>query len=68
MHIHVADALQMREHRHARLLLHARYERLAAAWHDHVEGAIQTAQHGADGRPVRGGYKLDRIGRQPGRN
>ena len=34
----VADAFEVREHRHARLLLHARDQALAAARHDDVDG------------------------------
>ena len=60
MHIDVADAFEMREHRHARLGLHARDEALAAARHDHVDGAVEAAEHEADGRAVDRRHELDR--------
>ena len=71
----VADAFQMREHRHARFLLHARDQALAAARHDHVDGAVEALEHQADGLAVGGGHELDRAsragppraGRAPGR-
>ena len=37
----VADAFEMREHRHARLRLHALDEALAAARHDDVDAAVE---------------------------
>ena len=40
--IDVADAFEMREHRHARLGLHARDQALAAARHDHVDRAVEA--------------------------
>ena len=43
--IDMHDAFEMREHRHARLALHALDQRLAAARHDHVERAAETRQH-----------------------
>ena len=43
VHIDVADAFEMREHRHARLLLHALDEALAAARHDHIDGAAKPS-------------------------
>ncbi len=55
----VADAFQVREHRHARFVLHARDEALAAARHDHVDGAVEPLQHQADGLAVGGGHELD---------
>ena len=55
----VADALQVREHRHARFLLHARHQALAAARHDHVDGAAESLQHQADGLAVGGRHELD---------
>ena len=41
VHEDVADAFEMREDRHPRLLLHPRDEALAAARHDHVEIAVE---------------------------
>ena len=67
MHIDVADALQMREDRDARLLLHAGDEPFPAARHDHVDGAVEAAQHGADSGAVGGRHELDRVLRQAGR-
>ena len=43
--IDMADAFEMREHRHARFGLHARDQALAAARHDDVDGAVETVQH-----------------------
>ena len=62
--IDMADALEMREDRHPRLLLHARDEALAAARHDHVDIAVEARQHGADRRAVAGRHELDRVRRQ----
>ena len=42
--IDVVDAFQMREHRHAGLRFDARDETLAAARHDDVDAAVQSAQ------------------------
>ena len=46
--IDVADAFEMGEHRHARFLLHARDQALAAARHDHVDRAVEPGEHHAD--------------------
>ena len=62
--VEMADAFEMREHRHARLLLHPRDQALAAARHDHVEIAGKALQHLADGGAVGGRHQLDRIFRQ----
>ena len=62
----MADAFEMGEDRHARLVLHARDQALAAARHDHVDIAVEPRQHLADGGAVAGRHELDRIGRQPG--
>ncbi len=56
----VADAFEMREHRHAGLGLHAGDEALAAARHDHVDGAVEARQHVADGVAIGGRHQLDR--------
>jgi len=58
--IDVADAFEMGEDRHARLVLHAGNEALAAARHDHVEIAVEPAQHFADGGAVGNRHQLDR--------
>ena len=64
--VEVAEPFEMREDRHARLLLHARDQALAAARDDDVEIAGQARQHGADGGAVGGRHELDRVGRQAG--
>ena len=48
MHIDVAHAFEMREHRYARFFLHAGDEALAAARHDYVDGATEAREHEAD--------------------
>ena len=61
--INVHDAFEMGEDRHARLGLHPRDQAFAAARHDHVDGAVEAGQHGADGGAVAGGNELDaRLG------
>ena len=47
----------MGENRHARLLLHARDEALAAARDDDVDIAVEPRQHGADGSAVAGRHE-----------
>ena len=47
--VRVADAFEMAHDRHARILLHARDQTLAAARHDDVDEAGHVAQHDADG-------------------
>ena len=42
VHIHVADAFEMRKDRHTRLRLDARDQTLAAARHDHVDRAVEA--------------------------
>ena len=49
---HMHDAFEMREDRHPRLGLDAGDEALAAARHDHVEIAVEPAEHFADRRAV----------------
>ena len=44
----------------------ARARACAAARHDHVDGAVEAAQHGADRRPVGRGHELDGVLRQAG--
>ncbi len=58
------DAFEMGEDRHARLGLHPRDQALAAARHDHVDGAVQAGEHGADGGAVAGRDQRDAILRQ----
>ena len=52
VHIDVADAFQVREHRHARFRLHARDQALAAARNDDVDIAVEPGR--ASARPRRG--------------
>ena len=56
----------MGEDRHARLVLHARDQGLAAARHDDVDIAAKPAQHLADGGAVGGRDDLDGVGGQAG--
>ena len=60
--VDVADAFEVREHRHARLALHARDEALAAARHDDVDAARPARR--ASGRPRRG-PRWARAGSRP---
>ena len=48
MHIDMAHAIEMREDRHARFLLHAPDQTFAAARYNHVNIAVQSGQHHAD--------------------
>ena len=64
--VDVAHAFEMREHRHARLRLHARDQALAAARHDHVDVAVEAGEHLADRRAVARRHQLDRVFRQAG--
>ena len=64
--IDMADAFEMREHRHARFLLHARDEALAAARHDHVDCAVKPVEHHAHRRAIGGRHELDRRFGQAG--
>ena len=66
MNIDVADALEMGEHRHARLHLDAADQALAAARHDHIDGAVEPGEHQPDGGAVAGRHHLDRFRRQAG--
>ena len=54
----------MREYRHARLGLDARDEAFAAARHDHVDAAVQSAQQEPDRRTVARRHQRDRGFRQ----
>ena len=47
VHIGVADAFEMREHRHARFRLHARDQTSAAARHDQIDGAGEPGENHA---------------------
>ena len=64
VHIGVADAFEMREHGHARFVLHARDQALAAARHDQLDGAAETGEHVADRRAIGRRHELNRRGRQ----
>ena len=64
--VDVADAFEMREHRHARLRLHARDQALAAARHDDVDIAVEPAEHQPDRGAVAGRDELDGGLRQTG--
>ena len=66
MHIEMHDALKMREHRHARLVLHARHEALSTARHDHIDVAIETREHRPHGRAVGRGNQGYCFRRQAG--
>ena len=56
----VADAFEMREDGHARFVLYALHEAFAAARHDDVDGAVEAAQHRADGFAIGRRDELDR--------
>ena len=60
MHEDMHDAFKMRENRHARLMLHAGDETLAAARHDHVDIAVEAREHRANGGAIRRRDKRDR--------
>ena len=62
--IDVVDAFEMREYRHARFGLDARDQALAAARHDHIDGAVQSAQQQAHRGAVTGRHQRDRSLRQ----
>ena len=64
--IDMADAFEVSEHRHARLGLHPADQILAAARHDHVDGAIEAGQHHADRFTIAGRDERDGRGGQPG--
>ncbi len=68
MYIGVTDALEMAHHGHARVLLHARDQALAAARHDHVDVARHVAQHDAHRLAVLRRQHLHRVLRQPVRD
>ena len=61
MHIDMTNAFQMGENRHARFVLHAPDQIFAAARHDHVNIAVQSGEHHADGSAVGAGDKLHPI-------
>ena len=60
------DAFQMREHRNARFMLHARDKAFAAARHDHVYVSVQARKHGAHGGAVVGRHERDDVARKAG--
>ena len=57
--IDMADAFEMREHRHARFRLHAADQTLAAARHDDVDIAVEAGQHQPDRGAVARRHQLD---------
>ncbi len=61
----MADAVEMREHRHTRVVLHPLDQALASARHDHVDKA-RGAQHGADRLAVLGRHQLHGLRRHAG--
>ena len=61
--VDVADAFEMREHRHARLVLDALDQALAAARHDHVDRAVEAREH--QRRPRRGRASARAGSRRP---
>ena len=64
--VHMHDAFEMGEHRHARLALNPLDQALSAARHDDVERAAEALQHLAD-RLARGeGRARNRSLRQTG--
>ena len=63
--VHVTHPFQMPDHRHTRLLLHARNQALAAARHQHIDAVRHVGQHMAHRRPIRGGHQLNAVSRQP---
>ena len=56
----------MPDHGHARFLLHARHQALAAARHDHVDVFRHRRQQVTDGGAIGGRHQLNARGRQPG--
>jgi hypothetical protein len=60
----MADAFEMREDRHARLVLHALDQAFAAARHDDVEISVEARSIIADRGAVGRRHQLDRILRQ----
>ena len=63
--VDVADAVEMRDHRHAAFVLHALDQALAAARHDDVD-PLRHGEHGADRSPVGRRHELDGGLRQSG--
>ena len=66
VHVGVADALEVADDRHARVLLHARDQAVAAARHDHVDELLHVREQIADGLAIRGRHHLDRVLGQAG--
>jgi hypothetical protein len=62
--VEMADAFQMREHRHAGFGLYPLDEAAATARNDHVQIAAQALQHLADGSAVADRHELDGVLRQ----
>ena len=68
MHIHVANALEMPDHRHPRFLLHARNQTLSAARHDDIDAVGHVGEHMAHRRAIRGRHQLNARWRQSRRD
>ena len=66
MHIDMANAFEMRKHRHTRLILHTRDKAFSATRHNHVDRAVQAAQHVAHRLTVARRHKLNGSLRQAG--
>ncbi len=64
--IDVADALQMREHRHRCFALNPSDEALAATGYDHVDRSVETTQHVSDCVTILGRHTLNRVLGQSG--
>ena len=67
MNIGVAKPFGMGQHGHARFLLHAQHQPLAAARNNEIDQP-RGAQHGGNERAVRGGCVLHHASRQTRRN
>ncbi len=52
MHIHVANAFEVPDHRHARFLAHARNQIFSAARHDDIDAVGHVAEHMAHGGAI----------------
>ena len=64
INIHVAEALEVADHRHAGVLLHTLDQAAATARYDDIDLAIKAGQHLADSGAVGGADKLYCVRRQ----
>ena len=64
--VDVANAFEMREHRHPRFGLHAANQIFPAARHDDIDSPIEARKHHPDRLAVASGNQRDRGGRQSG--